>query len=61
MVQVTQVRGLRGADVYEKFGAAKDVEDCRMLLQDIEKGLASPVASGPGQSNFDYEILGDCP
>jgi len=30
---------LRAADVYEKLGAAKDVEDCRKLLRDIEKEL----------------------
>jgi len=37
---------LRAADVYEKIGAAKDLEDCRGLLRDIEKGLNTPVASG---------------
>jgi len=40
---------LRAADVYEKIGATKDVEDCSSLLRDIEKGLNTPVASG--QSN----------
>ena len=30
---------LRAADVYEKIGAAKDLEDCKSLLRDIEKGL----------------------
>jgi tetratricopeptide (TPR) repeat protein len=28
---------LRAADVYEKLGAAKDVEDCRTLLRDIQR------------------------
>jgi hypothetical protein len=28
---------LRAVDVYGKLGAAKDVEDCRELLQEIEK------------------------
>jgi len=37
---------LRAADVYEKLGAAKDVEDCKNLLRDIEKGLNTSVASG---------------
>jgi len=36
---------LRAADVYEKVGAAGDVEDCRMLLQDIQKELNSPDTS----------------
>jgi len=36
---------LRAADVYEKIGAAKDLEDCRQLLRDIEE-LNTPVASG---------------
>jgi tetratricopeptide (TPR) repeat protein len=30
---------LRAVDIYEKLGAAKDMEDCRELLQDIEKRL----------------------
>jgi len=37
---------LRAADVYEKIGAAKDLEGCRGLLRDIEKELNTPVASG---------------
>ena len=37
---------LRAADVYEKIGAAKDVEYCKNLLRDIEKGLNTSVASG---------------
>jgi len=37
---------LRAADIYEKLGAAKDVDDCRGLLREIEKELNSPVASG---------------
>jgi len=42
---------LRAADVYEKLGAAEDVECCKSLLRDIEKGLNTPVASGSGQSD----------
>jgi len=30
---------LRAADIYESLGAAKDVEDCRDLLQDIEEEI----------------------
>ena len=46
---------LRAADIYEKLGAAKHVERCGQLLQDIEKELETPVASG--QSDFDCEFL----
>jgi tetratricopeptide (TPR) repeat protein len=37
---------LRAADVYERLGAAKDMEDCGELLRIIEKELNNPVASG---------------
>jgi tetratricopeptide (TPR) repeat protein len=37
---------LRGAQVYEKLGAANDVNDCRELLRDIEKELNTPVRFG---------------
>jgi len=37
---------LRAADVYEKIGAPKDLENCKRLLRDIEKELNTPVASG---------------
>jgi len=37
---------LRAADVYEKIGAAKELEGCKSLLRDIEKGLNTPVACG---------------
>jgi len=46
---------LQVADLYEKLGAAKDLERCRELLQDIEMELNTPVASG--QSSFDCELL----
>jgi len=32
---------LRSTDVYEKVGAAKEVEDCRRLLQRIEKAMGN--------------------
>lgn len=35
------------ADIYEKLGAAKDVDDCRNLIQRIEKELSTPVSPGP--------------
>jgi len=37
---------LRATDVFEKLGAAKDVESCREWLREIEKELSSPIASG---------------
>jgi len=37
---------LRAADIYEKLGAARDLEYCRDLLRDIEEELNTPVASG---------------
>ena len=42
---------LRAADIYEKLGAAKDMDKCRNLLRDIEKELNSPVASGQSALN----------
>jgi tetratricopeptide (TPR) repeat protein len=46
---------LLATQVYERLGAAKKVERCRKLLQDIEKELGTPVASG--QSDVDCELL----
>jgi len=37
---------LRAADIYEKLGAANDLEICRELLWDIEEELNTPVGSG---------------
>ena len=37
---------LRASDVFEKLGAAKDVELCRVLLQRIQDELSVPVLSG---------------
>jgi len=46
---------LHAADIYEKLGAAEDVEECRQILRGIEEELNAPVASG--QSGFDCELL----
>ena len=46
---------LRAADVYKKLGAAKDMEECRKLLRDIEKKLNTPIASS--QYGFNCELL----
>jgi len=43
---------LRAADVFEKFGAVENVEDCKTLLRNI---LDTAVASG--QSDFNCELL----
>ena len=42
---------LHAADIYERLGAAKDLESCRKFLQDVEKELNTSIASGPGQSD----------
>jgi len=41
---------LRAVDLYEKLGAAKDLESCRKLLRHVEEELNTPVTSG--QSGF---------
>jgi len=46
---------LRTADLFEKLGAAEDLERCREFLQHIETELNTPVASG--QSSSDCEFL----
>jgi tetratricopeptide (TPR) repeat protein len=44
----------RAAGVYEKLGAAKELEGCRMLLRDIEEKTKSSVTCGG--SDFDGEL-----
>ncbi|KAF9780531.1 hypothetical protein BJ322DRAFT_1112529 [Thelephora terrestris] len=34
-------------EIYERLGAAKDVEDCRGILQQIEKATESPISNEP--------------
>ena len=46
---------LHAVDVYEKLGAAEDVEYCRTLLRDVQKELDTAVASS--QSDFNCELL----
>ena len=46
---------LCAANIYDKLGAAKDLERCRKLLRYIEEELNTPVASG--QSEPDCEFL----
>jgi len=47
-LEEARTEALGAADVYERLGAAKDVEDCRELLRKIENGLA---ASGQSALN----------
>ena len=42
---------LRTADIYERLGAARGLENCRGLLRRIEEELDRPVASGQSGSN----------
>jgi tetratricopeptide (TPR) repeat protein len=42
---------LCAADVFERLGAAKEVERCRTLLRDIQEELDTAVASGQSESN----------
>jgi hypothetical protein len=42
---------LCAADVFEKLGAAKGVERCRELAQDIQEELDTAVSSGQSESN----------
>ena len=46
---------LRAADVYERIGATKDLEDCRTLLRYVEEDMKTVVASG--QSDLNGELL----
>ena len=41
-----QSEALCAADVFEKFGATQDLEDCRELLRDIEAGVGGLATSG---------------
>jgi hypothetical protein len=36
---------LDAADIFEKLGAVRDVEDCRQLLQEIEEDVGKQVTS----------------
>ena len=45
---------LRAADIYEKLGAAKDLEDCRSILWHINEAISEPVASC---EDLDSELL----
>lgn len=46
---------LRAAEVYERIGATKDVEDCRGILRDVETKMEKSVT--PGELDFNGEFL----
>jgi len=46
--------GLRAADVFEKLGAARDLEACRVLLQWIDEEMNGPVASDKPDCNGEF-------
>jgi len=45
---------LRAVDIYDKLGAANDVERCRKFLQDIEEEPNTPVSSGQSEPNCEF-------
>jgi len=45
---------LCAAGIYEKLGAAKDVEDCKDLLRHVEEKLNVPVSSGQPEPNCEF-------
>ena len=51
-IEEARAEAMRAADVYEKLGAAKDMEDCRTLLRKIENSQ-----TGSGQSAPNCELL----
>jgi tetratricopeptide (TPR) repeat protein len=54
-LEEARTEALRAADVYEKLGAAKDMERCQGFLPAHTKELNNPVASG--QSTLNRELL----
>jgi len=49
-LEEARFEALRAVDIFEKLGAATNLEECRQLLQLIEEEIDNPVASG--QSGF---------
>jgi len=49
-----RTEALRAAEIFEKIGAAKDLEDCRYILRKIEK--VTRVAPGSPRSDSDGEF-----
>ena len=45
----------RALEIYEKLGATRDIERCRILLHDMEKAMEEPSASG--ESDPSGELL----
>jgi len=55
MFEKARSGALHAADIYEKFGAAQDLEKCRELLQRIDEKLNRPIISD--ESDVDGEPL----
>jgi len=60
-VEEARAEALRAVDVYEKLGAARDLERCRELLQRIEKKMKNPVASGQSDFNCEFPQIAPLP
>jgi tetratricopeptide (TPR) repeat protein len=54
-LEEARTEALRAVDIYAKLGAARDMENCRKLLQKIENELNAPVSSG--QSGLNCELM----
>ena len=54
-LEEARLEAQRAVDIFEKIGAAKDVEDCRERLRKIQVKLDSSLASG--QSSNDGEFM----
>ena len=59
MFENAKLEASRAADVYEKLGAAQDMERCRMFLQQIDEGMNSPVVYD--ESDITGELLETLP
>ena len=58
-LEEANAEALRAVEVFEKLGAASDVERCRNILQNIE--LAMEDSSTSGESDTGRKFSGDPP
>jgi len=56
-LEEARFEALRAADVFEKLGAASDLEECRELLRCIESAVTNSVNLDDESSNDDGELL----
>ena len=59
MFEKARVEASHAAEIYEKLGAARDLEKCRKLLQRIDEDLNNPVLSD--ELDVDGELLETLP